>query len=147
MLIVIAYADLRILNLSMPAPALYGFVACARSQITYASKPLDPTASPPRHGSNVLIRAPLLGVRTASDLCSRDPLFESTNSRLQFVVFSGLPILVDTLCYSGAGGASVALRWRVKYHFLPSQYCRARVLLDASVCHSWNTIVLENTVN
>jgi hypothetical protein len=37
---------------------------------------LDPTAPPPRHGSNVLIRAPLLGVRTASDLCCRDLLIE-----------------------------------------------------------------------
>ena len=47
---------------------------------------LDPTALPPRHGSNVLIRAPLLGVRTASDLCSRDFLNR------------GFPILVHTLC-------------------------------------------------
>ena len=49
---------------------------------------LDPTALPPRHGSNVLIRAPLLGVRTASDLCCRDFLNR------------GFPILVHTLCYS-----------------------------------------------
>jgi hypothetical protein len=37
MLIVIAFADVRILNLSMPARAVYGFVAWARPQITYAS--------------------------------------------------------------------------------------------------------------
>ena len=50
-------------------------------------KYFDPTALPPRHGSYVLIRAPLLGVRTASDLCCRDLLTEVSR------------FLVHTLCY------------------------------------------------
>jgi hypothetical protein len=77
------------LNLSMPAPAVYGFFeSVAPSQVFLSPlKYFDPTALPPRHGSYVLIRAPLLGVRTASDLCCRDLLTEVSR------------FLVHTLCY------------------------------------------------
>jgi hypothetical protein len=65
------------------------FQVCGRlTSFTFAPlKHFDPTALPPRHGSYVLIRAPLLGVRTASDLCCRDLLTEVSR------------FLVHTLCY------------------------------------------------
>ena len=49
----------------MPAPALYGFLVWPLHKFSFRLlKYLDRTAMPPRHGSHVRIRAPLLGVRT-----------------------------------------------------------------------------------
>ena len=78
-------------------------------------KYFDPTALPPRHGSYVLIRAPLLGVRTASDLCCRDLLTEVSR------------FLVHTLCYY--------FEFRRYRQFIPSfrQYaCRASFEIQRS---------------
>ena len=84
-------------------------------------KYFDPTALPPRHGSYVLIRAPLLGVRTASDLCCRDLLTEVSR------------FLVHTLCYYSIiiSGAPRAVRSPCRVHpHAPSIYliCDRRFL-------------------
>ena len=90
MLIVIAFAD-AITLIICPSPLLPSTAFLSLWPPHKFSfrllKYFDPTALPPRHGSYVLIRAPLLGVRTASDLCCRDLLTEVSR------------FLVHTLCY------------------------------------------------